>query len=62
MNLVHPDMRVAFYVSMVTFLLLYATIYWLRVHTANRADELVELELEVDDKLAEVRELGGAKG
>lgn len=55
----HPDMRVAFYVAMGTFLLLYATIYWLRVHVANRQDELDELEEEVEERMAELEELRG---
>lgn len=55
----HPDMRVAFYLGMLTFLLLFATIYWLRVHMASQRDKLTDLELELDDKLLELDELQG---
>ncbi len=55
----HPDMRVAFYVSMLTFLLLFATLYWLRVRVASREDRLRELEVEMEDQLIEINELKG---
>ncbi len=57
-----PDMRVAFLVCMGTFLLLFATVYWLRVHVAFRHDELRELELEAEDNLAKIGELQGGLG
>jgi heme exporter protein C len=55
----HPDMRVAFYVAMLTFLLLFATMYWLRVRVASQQDRLLDLELELDDKLLELDEIKG---
>jgi heme exporter protein C len=53
----HPDMRVAFYVSMLTFLLLFGTIYWLRVRLANKEDELRELEFELEEQFVDLNEL-----
>lgn len=53
----NPDMRVAFYFAMLTFLFLYATVYWLRVHVANRQDELNELQLEIDERVEDLRAL-----
>ncbi len=55
----HPDMRIAFYVAMGTFLLLFATIYWLRVHIANQRDRLQDMELEAQERLLELRDLKG---
>ncbi len=53
----HPDMRVAFYVSMFTFLLLFGVLYWLRTRIASQQDRLEDLEAELDDRLVELRDL-----
>jgi len=53
----HPDMRIAFYVAMGTFLLLFAAIYWMRVHLAGRSDRLRELEYELEEYKLEVADM-----
>jgi hypothetical protein len=50
-------MRVAFYVSMFTFLLLFGVLYWLRTRIASQQDRLEDLEAELDDRLVELRDL-----
>ena len=54
-----PDMMIAFFVAIGTFLLLYLALYWLRVRIAQQQDRLRELELETDERLEEISELGG---
>lgn len=52
----HPDMQLALYVCMFTFVLLFATLYWLRVHVATQRDRLRELEEDADDMIAEAHD------
>ena len=56
----HPDMRIAFYVAMGTFMLLFATIYWMRVYLASRRDHLRQLEYEIEEYQLEASELSRA--
>jgi heme exporter protein C len=58
----HPDMRVAFYVGMATFLVLFATVYWLRVRVAAQHDRVLDLELEIDERADELEEIAAARG
>lgn len=55
----HPDMRIAFYIGILTFLFLFATVYWLRVRVANQKDRLRELEVEIEDHLIEIDQMQG---
>ncbi len=53
----HPDMKIALYVAMVTFLLLFACLYWVRVYLASRRDHLRQLEYEIEEYQLEARDL-----
>jgi heme exporter protein C len=59
----HPDMKIAFYFAMATFLVVFAVLYWLRVRIAAQHARLRDLEHEVDERAQEIAELtGGTEG
>lgn len=57
----HPDMKVAFYFAMLTFLIVYITVYWLRVRIAGQHARLRDLEHEVDERADEIADLTGTE-
>lgn len=54
----HPDMRVALYVAMATFALLFFTLYWLRVHVTLQRDRLRELEEDAEELMHDAEAAG----
>lgn len=51
-----PDMRIAFYVGMAAFALLFVAIYWMRVQVGLRQAKVARLMVEADDMMFDAEE------